>query len=301
VATRSQRVLVLGVNGMLGHSLMTEFDASGLLDVYGSARQLGRLPEYLSADQVRRIYLGIDALDVNSLRGLLSKAQPDIVVNCIGIIKQDEAINDFITTISVNSLFPHILARECARFGARLIHISTDCVFSGTKGNYAESDIPDPTDLYGRSKLLGEISGAPNLTLRTSIVGHEFGTTRSLVDWFLSQPGVVKGFAKAIYSGLTTVELARVLATVVFPRGDIYGLYHVASNPISKFDLLSLVASVYGWEGQLVRDEGVVIDRSLTAERLRALTGYRAPSWPEMIGEMHRTIGAGRRYAPRDV
>lgn len=297
----SARVLVLGVSGMLGHVLMGELDATGSLEVYGSARELGRLPEYLSVDQIKRVFLGVDALDVDSVRRPLNEVRPDIVVNCIGVIKQDPAVADPVNTISLNSLFPHVVARECARVNTRLIHISTDCVFSGAKGNYAESDIPDPTDLYGRSKLLGEISVGPSLTLRTSVIGHELGTNKSLVDWFLSQSAVVKGYDQAIYSGLTTTEFAQLLARVVFPRTDIVGLFHVASTPISKFDLLRLVADAYGWTGTLVRDDAVVCDRSLSAERFFSLTGYRAPSWPEMIAEMRRSTSAEHRHVPRHV
>jgi dTDP-4-dehydrorhamnose reductase len=286
---------------MLGHALMSELRAMGSLEVHGSARRLGLLPDYLPADLLERVILGVDASDLDSVRHALGEVRPDIVVNCIGVIKQDPAVDDAVNTISLNSLFPHVLARECARKNARLIHVSTDCVFSGRRGNYAESDLPDPTDLYGRSKLLGEVTAAPHLTLRTSIIGHELGTTRSLVDWFLSQTGVVKGFAKAIYSGLTTTEFARVLATVVFPRSELAGLFQLASTPISKYDLLRLVAAEYGWEGRLVQDDAVVIDRSLSAEAFFALTGYRAPAWPEMIAEMHQSMPAGRRYAPRQA
>ena len=297
----SQRVLVLGVTGMLGHALINELDAAGSLDVYGSARELGLLAQYLSADQLKRVIPGVDALDLDAVRRLLRKIRPEVVVNCIGLIKQDPAIRDAVYTIQVNSLFPHLLARECAREDARLIHVSTDCVFSGQRGNYVESDIPDPSDFYGRSKLLGEVSTAPNLTLRTSVIGHELGTARSLVDWFLSQSGVVKGFTRAIYSGLTTIEFARLLATVVFPRKDIVGLFHVASTPISKFELLHMVAATYGWTGELIRYPDVAYDRSLSPEAFCSLTSYHPPSWPEMIGEMHRSALTGHLHKPRHV
>ena len=286
---------------MLGHALIDELDAAGSLDVYGSARELGLLPQYLSADQLKRVIPGVDALDLDAVRRLLTDIRPEVVVNCIGVIKQDPAIHDAVYTIEVNSRFPHLLARECARENARLIHVSTDCVFSGKRGNYVESDIPDPADLYGRSKLLGEVAIAPALTLRTSVIGHELGTARSLVDWFLSQSGVVKGFTKAIYSGLTTIEFARLLASVVFPRNDIVGLFHVASTPISKFDLLGLIAATYGWTGELARYPDVAYDRSLSPGAFCSLTSYRPPSWPEMIGEMHRSALAARLHNPRHV
>lgn len=294
-----QRVLVLGVTGMLGHALMSQLGSMGPFELYGSARRVGLLPEYLPADLLERVILGVDASDLDSVRRAIGEARPDIVVNCIGVIKQDPAIEDTANTITVNSLFPHLLARECARQNARLVHISTDCVFSGRRGHYAEGDLPDPIDLYGRSKLLGEVTFVPHLTLRTSIIGHELGTTRSLVDWFLSQSGVVKGFAKSMYSGLTTTELARVLAKVVFPRSEVAGLFHVASSPISKFELLGLVAAEYGWEGELVRDSAIVVDRTLSSEPFSGVTGYRAPSWPAMVAELHRFMPARRRYAPR--
>lgn len=286
---------------MLGHALLNELDAVGSLDVYGSARELGLLPQYLSADQLKRVIPGIDALDLDSVRRLLMDIRPQVVVNCIGVIKQDPAVMDAVSTIQVNSLFPHLLARECLLVDARLIHVSTDCVFSGKRGNYVETDLPDPTDLYGRSKLLGEVAIDPTLTLRTSVIGHELGTARSLVDWFLSQTGVVKGFTKAIYSGLTTIEFARLLAAVVFPRKDIVGLFHVASTPISKFELLRIVGAAYGWTGELIPYSDVAYDRSLSPEAFYLLTGYRPPSWPEMIGEMHRSALAARLHSPRHV
>jgi len=284
---------------MLGHALMSRIGVLGSFEVFGSARGLGVLPDYLPADLLQRVMVGVDATDLDSVRRAISEVKPEIVVNCIGVIKQAPAVDDAANTINVNSLFPHLVARECSHQNARLIQISTDCVFSGRRGHYSESDLPDPTDLYGRSKLLGEVTIAPHLTLRTSIIGHELASARSLVDWFLSQSGVVRGFARAMYSGLTTVELARVLANFVFPQSDITGLFHVASEPISKFELLGLVAAQYGWEGELIRDCEVVIDRTLSAEPFSALTGYHAATWPDMVAEMHRTRPAHHRNSPR--
>jgi len=286
---------------MLGHALMSQIGVMGSYEVHGSVRSLGVLPEFLPPELLHRVIVGVDATDPESLRRAISEVRPEIVVNCIGVIKQDPAVDNAINTINVNSLFPHLLARDCSHQNARLIQISTDCVFSGRRGNYSESDLPDPTDLYGRSKLLGEVTIAPHLTLRTSIIGHELTSARSLVDWFLSQTGVVNGYANAMYSGLTTVELARVLASFVFPQVDITGLFHVASEPISKFELLGLVAAQYGWDGELVRDCEVVIDRTLSAGPFSALTGYHAPPWPEMVAEMHKTMPTRRPYAPRSA
>jgi len=284
-----RRVLILGVTGMLGHTLMGELSRDESLDVRGTARSTKTLEKIFPKELLARVTTTTDATDMKFIGELLDRIQPDIVVNCIGVIKQDPSLNDATNTMALNAQFPHVLAGVCAERGIRLIHVSTDCVFSGKKGRYVESDNPDPVDLYGRSKLLGEVSRAPALTLRTSFIGHELGTNRSLVDWFLTQSGIVKGFTKAIYSGLTATEFSHMLASVVFPREDLSGLYHVASKPISKYDLLSAIADAYGWSGKLVPTSDFECDRSLLAESFFSATGYRPPEWPEMIKEMHRT------------
>jgi dTDP-4-dehydrorhamnose reductase len=279
------RVLVLGVTGMLGHTLLREFDGDPDVEVHGTARAR-EVTGLLPADLAVRVRTGVDARDVDGIRRLLHDVRPDAVVNCVGVVKQRPEVQDAVGTVSLNALFPHLLSRECAAVGARLIHVSTDCVFSGDRGAYVETDLPDPPDLYGRSKLLGEATEGGALTLRTSIIGHELASNRSLVDWFLTRSGVVSGYTKAIYSGVTTLEFARLLRTVILPRTDVAGLYHVAAAPIPKYDLLRLVAAEYGWTGEIVPYDGFVCDRSLSAEALAAVTGYRPPSWPEMIAQL---------------
>lgn len=284
----SRRVLVLGATGMLGHTLMRELSGAADIEVYGAARGAGPADAF-PADVAARITPGLDVLELDRLGLLLREVRPDVVVNCVGVIKQRPEVQDAVRTILVNSLFPHLLAQECAGRDIRLIHVSTDCVFSGDRGGYVETDIPDPPDLYGRSKLLGETSIPPALTLRTSIIGHELQSARSLVDWFLAQTGVVTGYTKAIYSGVTTTEFARLLRSVVIPREDLAGLYHVAATPISKYDLLHVIAQTYGWTGRIVPHDAIVCDRSLSAAAFLSTTGYRPPAWPEMIAQMHAT------------
>lgn len=286
-----RRVLVLGVTGMLGHTVMAELHANPGLEVFGSARSAASLSRAFPDDLLQRVVPGVDVTDIGAVDELLDTVAPDVVVNCIGVIKQDPLVDDSVTTIALNAQFPHLLALSCGRRRIRTIHVSTDCVFSGLRGGYVESHNPDPVDLYGRTKLVGEISRPPALTLRTSFIGHELETTLSLVDWFLSQRGVVNGFTRAIYSGLTSNEFARVLADVVIPRDDLAGLYHVASAPISKYDLLSLIATTYEWGGLLTPSADFVCDRSMVADRFLAATGYRAPSWPAMIEQMHTAQG----------
>jgi dTDP-4-dehydrorhamnose reductase len=229
----------------------------------------------------------ISAQDFDRMVQAMAMVKPTVVVNCIGIIKQRAAVKDALTSIMINALFPHRLARVCQMSGTRLIHMSTDCVFSGRKGNYLESDVADAEDLYGRTKLLGEVSYDGCLTLRTSIIGRELETAYGLLEWFLAQQGQsVGGYKWAIFSGLTTQVLAEIMAQIITDHQNMQGIWHVAAEPINKLDLLSLIKQVYGLNIRIEPDEKVVIDRSLNADKFRQATGYVPPAWPEMIEQM---------------
>jgi len=281
------RVLVLGVTGMLGNAVFRVFDADAEHEAWGTLRN-GTALRHFPQQSHARLVTGVDVLDQDALVAVLAKVRPNVVINCVGLIKQLADAKDPLTALPINAMLPHRLARLCALASARLIHISTDCVFSGRKGAYLESDLSDAEDLYGKSKYIGELHDLPNaITLRTSIIGHELGSSYALVDWFLSQKGSVKGFSRAIFSGLPTVELARVMKDFVVPLPQLSGLYHVAAKPVAKLDLLSLVAAQYGNEIEIEPDDALVIDRSLDASRFREATGYVAPAWPELIRRMH--------------
>jgi dTDP-4-dehydrorhamnose reductase len=278
-------VLVLGASGMLGNAVLRLFSESPGYAVAGtvrSASSLDLLPQQLRG----QIISGLDAANGDALAELLARVRPDVVVNCVGLVKQLAQCADPLVAIPINSLLPHRLVHLCSMSEARLIHVSTDCVFSGTRGMYREDGIPDAVDLYGRSKLLGEVDGPRAVTLRTSIIGPELDQAHGLLGWVLSQRGRVKGFTRAIFSGLTTFELARVMRDVVLPRSDMRGVYHVAADPISKHDLVSLIARTYDLPIEIEPDDTLVIDRSLDATRFRALTGYVAPAWPKMVRAM---------------
>lgn len=283
------RVLVLAATGMLGHSVFRAFSDTASFEAWGTVRQPAGLRFFPEGDHPRLI-TGVDVLDSDALAAVLARVRPTVVINCAGIIKQLASANDPLVALPINSLLPHRLSRLCALANARLIHISTDCVFSGDKGHYVESDAADATDLYGRSKHLGEVTDAQHaVTLRTSIIGHELDSRRALVDWFLSQNGRVRGYSKAIFSGLPTVELARVIRDVVLPRPELHGLYHVSAQPIAKDALLRLIATTYGKQIDIEADDSVVIDRSLNSERFMAATGYLAGDWRSLIGLMHQS------------
>jgi dTDP-4-dehydrorhamnose reductase len=228
----------------------------------------------------------VNALDWNDLIGAIAKIHPDVVINCVGLIKQHPRANDPLLALETNALLPHRLATLCQATQARLIHISTDCVFSGEKGSYTEEDHSDAQDLYGRTKYLGETNVPHSVTLRTSMIGPELHTKYGLLEWFLNQKQAVKGFKKAIFSGFTTDELSRIIAEYVLPNPTLQGLYHVSSEPISKYDLLHLFNHFYARGLTIEAQNTYECDRSLISQRFKGATGYTAPAWPEMIAPM---------------
>jgi dTDP-4-dehydrorhamnose reductase len=283
------RVLILGGSGMLGHKVWQHFQDRFV--TFATVRELRGPFARLGARDNSRIIRGISAEDASVLERVFADVQPQVVVNCIGIVKQDKSAKDPIASITVNSLFPHHVARHCREFGARLIHLSTDCVFTGRKGNYSETDAPDAADLYGRSKLLGEVDEEGSLTIRTSMIGRELSGSHGLVEWFFSQQGKkVRGFKKAIFSGFTTSALADVIARIIVDHPSLSGLWHVSSNAISKFDLLTLVKQTYGLQIEIESDDDFDCDRSLDSSRFRAATAFQPPSWPEMIEGMRADL-----------
>ncbi len=275
------RVLIMGGGGMLGHKLLQVF--AGRFETWATAR------ERSAAADVRgsTIVSGVNAESFDSIVKTFGRVRPDVVVNCIGIVKQRPEAKDPIVSLKVNSLLPHQLNELCVCSGARLIHVSTDCVFSGKRGNYSEADAPDPIDLYGHSKLLGEATNGGALTLRTSIIGPELGSSNGLVEWFLSQRGrTVQGFARAIFSGLPTIELAHVMAEIIEKHSSLCGLFHVGVDAISKYDLLRLLNEAFEADVDVQRNEEVMIDRSLDSSRFRENTGFKPMPWPALIQRM---------------
>jgi dTDP-4-dehydrorhamnose reductase len=279
-------VLVLGATGMLGNAVLRLFARSEGISVRGTVRSM-RSARLLPANLQPLLVDGVDIEQFDSLARGIAKTRPDVVINCIGVVKQLAEADDPLTALPINSLLPHRLAQLCAIAEARLVHVSTDCVFSGGKGMYTEADFPDANDLYGRSKYLGEVDYPHAITLRTSIIGHELDGARSLLCWFLAQSGSVRGFTKAIFSGLPTVELARVIRDHVLPHPELHGLYHVSAAPINKYDLLQLIAGTYGKSIDIQPYDQFSIDRSLDSTRFREASGYVPAAWPDLVRVMH--------------
>jgi dTDP-4-dehydrorhamnose reductase len=280
------KILVLGASGMLGSAVLRVMAEDGAHDVRATARSAG-VRRHFRPELAERIICGVDVENFDALAAVFAEFRPQVVINCIGLVKQLAEVDDPLIALPINALLPHRLARLCALVEARLIHISTDCVFNGRKGNYREFDPSDAEDLYGKSKFLGEVKLPHTLTLRTSIIGHELQNAHGLIDWFLSQQGQCEGYTRAIFSGVPTVILARIIRDIVLPLPTLSGVYHVAAQPISKYELLKLVARIYGKEIDIIADERVVIDRSLDAGRFLAATGYAPPDWPALIQSMN--------------
>ena len=271
---------------MIGSTVLRVLSEKSEWEVFGSIRS-ENVKRFFTASIGERLIANIDVEHSDSLVKVLDQVRPDVVVNCAGLTKHKPEAEDPLVSIPINTLMPHRLAGLCKLAGARLIHVSTDCVFSGEKGGYIESDFADARDVYGKSKALGEVNYPHAITLRTSTIGHELHSEYGLLDWFLSQQGRCKGYTRAIFSGLPTVVFAQVVRDVVIPHREMSGLYHVAAKPINKFDLLKLIADVYGKVIDIVPDEKLVIDRSLDETRFQVATGYVAPDWPELIKLMH--------------
>jgi len=285
-AVSSIRVAVLGVAGMLGHKLFQQ-----LRERFSGTIGITRTPptrpplDKVAILQGADVLSGFDANDFAEFRRRLQNIAPDVIVNCIGLIKQRPEATSPIPNIRVNALFPHLLAEAAQTWGGHVIHFGTDCVFSGRSGNYREDDPSDAEDLYGKTKFLGEVTTSNAATLRTSIIGRELTDHQSLLEWLLSQNGKrIRGYRRVIYSGITTNEMANVVTRTIEKK--LSGRFHVVSKPITKFDLLSLITNAYGLDIEIEPDDAIASDRSMSDGKFEAATGWRAPSWPEMVQGM---------------
>ena len=278
------KILVLGATGLLGNAVFRGLSQAPDLRAEGTIRHEAArglfAPEHASG-----LNLVQDVENPEQLTRLLETAEPDVVVNCIAVGRPAPA--DPMRSIAVHSVLPQRLSQLCRRLGIRLVQISSDGVFSGLRGGYTEDDLPDANDVYGVSKLLGEVTEPHAVTLRTSIIGHELQSGSGLLEWFLSQQGRCSAYTRAIFSGFPTIVLADLIRDIVIPRPDLHGIYHVATRPISKFDLLQLVAKRYGKPIRLIPDDRENPDRSLVAARFEKATGYVAPDWPTLVDLMY--------------
>jgi len=282
------KILVLGASGMIGSAIFRVLSHEGSLEVWGSVRS-ANWKRFFGKDEQERLVVCNNVLDQIQLVRLFARTQPNIVINCIGLTKHHKEADDTLLAAPLNIMLPHQLADLCKASNARLIHISSDCIFSGLQGSYHEGDHSDALDVYGKSKFLGEVTNYTHaITLRTSTIGHELQSSYGLLEWFLAQEGSCTGFKKAIFSGLPNTVFAEVVRDYVIPKPELHGLYHVGAAQIGKYELLKLIAAQYNKKINIFCDEKFAIDRSLNVDLFSRVTCYRAPSWPELIQSMHK-------------
>jgi dTDP-4-dehydrorhamnose reductase len=278
------RILILGGDGMLGHQLLKSLAPRHQVRV--TLRQdLESYSSYQLFDK-DNAYFGIDVRSFERLAEVVADFRPEAIINAVGIVKQRPTAKESIPSLEINSLLPHRLSVLCKAVGARLVHLSTDCIFSGKKGNYQETDPSDAEDLYGKTKFLGETQDSHCLTLRTSIIGRELSRHKSLLEWFLGQTGTIRGFTKAIYNGFTTLEMSRIIENMLVNHPEASGVYQVSSEPINKYDLLLLFREKLDHMVEIVPDDKFYCDRSLDSTRFRAEFAYTPPTWDAMIEEL---------------
>lgn len=280
---------MLGASGMIGSAIFRVLSSEKVFEVYGSIRS-EKWRDFFSQNQQKYLTICENILHKLEAERLFSEIQPNIVINCIGLTKHHIEADEVLQAVPINTILPHRLAYLCKAFNAKLIHISTDCIFSGSRGNYIESDFSDAFDIYGKSKYLGEVANHSHvITLRTSTIGHELQSAYGLLEWFLSQEGTCIGFNKAIFSGLPNTFFAEIIRDYVIPRPHLHGLYHVGASPISKYELLKLIATEYGKNIDIICDQEFSIDRSLNSNLFSSVTGYCAPAWPDLIKSIRQS------------
>jgi dTDP-4-dehydrorhamnose reductase len=289
------KILIVGANGMIGSAIYKRLHDESSLRVFGGIRNLSDKEFFSTPLQENLVDCG-DLTNPISVPSLLGKIKPEVVINCAGLTKHKKEADIPEIAMPINANMPHQFASACDERGIRFIHISSDCVFSGSKGMYVEDDLPDASDLYGQSKALGEVVGGNTITLRTSTIGHELHTKYGLLEWFLAQEKECRGFCKAIFSGLPSVVFAEVIRDFVLPNPNLRGLYQVSADPINKYDLLSLITNIYGKKIDIKQNREFTIDRSLNYEKFKAATGYMPAAWPDLIETMYKNYKADTNY-----
>ncbi|MBC7428159.1 MAG: sugar nucleotide-binding protein [Bacteriovorax sp.] len=280
------KILIFGVGGMIGHRVWLEANQIPNVEVFGLVRKSKTHYEKFGIFN-DNVYYDTDVSDWVNVEHILNKLKPDVIVNALGITIRKPEMGDFNLALTVNSFFPHKLLKWAQAIQSRIIHLSTDCVFDGDQGHYLETSQPSAKDIYGKTKFLGEIEGSGALTLRFSCIGRELESHTELLDWFLLQEGKkIKGFSKAIYSGLTNIVIAKEICRVITNFSELTGVYQLSSTPITKYDLLCLAKTYFKLDVEIEKFDNYISDKSLICDKYKKGTGFNAPSWAAMLEEV---------------
>ena len=272
------KIIILGSTGILARTLQ----------LYLSKKNVDLLTISRERKNNKNYYLK-NFLNFKKLEKLISKTKPTHIINCIGITKFNNSYNNKKLTVYLNSKMPLYLANYCKLNKIFLLHISTDCVFSGKKGNYLDNSFKDTKDLYGLSKKKGEVKNEFASTIRTSFIGPELNTKKSLLSWFLSEKKIVKGYTKAFFSGLTSLELCKIIYNYFIKNNLLKNkIINVGSRRISKYVLLTKIRRVFKKKIEISKHENFIIDRSLNSKKFRKITGYKLIKWDKMLLELKK-------------
>ena len=281
------RILILGTSGLIGHKLF-QILGKRFGDIHGVLHHDGSVEKAASLFDNENCYFNVDVLDTHKIKKILNEIKPDVILNCAGITKRRPEINDPLLAIGLNALFPHKLAQWAKEHNCRVIHFSTDCVFDGKIGDYTEDSLTTGEDAYGRTKALGEIQYDHTLTIRSSFIGRELSVFSELLEWLIAQEGkTIKGFTNAYYSGISTLEMSRVVGDIIEFHQGVSGLRQLSCiEPISKFELLCLARDAFGVNVEIVPDGNFTIKPTLNSDKLKSEINLSIPSWPQMMADL---------------
>lgn len=281
------RILILGGNGMIGHK-MYQIISKKYDDTWVTLRNGLNTYKYGFIYNRNRVIDNIDLSNFVRIEVELNHLMPDVIINASGITIR-RGVNAILSnSIITNSALPHFLNEWVVKHNKRLIHFSTDCVFSGRKGDYFENDFKDAYDNYGLTKSLGEVNNSANaITLRGSMIGRELENKTELLEWFLLQSfNTITGYSKVIYSGITTIQMAKIVQTLIESFPYLSGVFNVSSVPISKFMLLTLFENEFKIGSEIISDDSIVSNKNLISNKLYSILNIPIPNWDDMINQL---------------
>jgi len=290
------KILILGGNGMIGHKMYQVLSKNYLDTWVLFKKQIDQInfSEIFNKDKVIENF---DLIQFDKLKIILDNISPDVIINAAGVTIRRGINDDMYKSILINSALPHFLDNWTKINNKRLIHFSTDCVFSGKKDFYTEASVTDAEDTYGKTKALGEVVSKNSVTLRGSMIGRELENKTELLEWFLNQnKTTVNGYTNVIYSGITTFRMANYVDKIIRDFPDMHGIYNVSSNSITKYELVNLFNSYFNNESSIIPDNSYTSNKDLDSSKFYKDTGLIKPNWKELVEELFIDSQSNSKY-----